>query len=76
MGPQMTTTCPHCATSSIGTDAASICTHCGATTVAGASVALQAVLLTVFLAAGAVAAARFASKRAGITLPVRRPASL
>lgn len=68
------TPCPHCATSSIGTDVASICTQCGTTTVAGASVTIQAVLLGAFITAVAFTAVRFAWKHAGTSLGVRRPA--
>ena len=68
------TTCPHCTASSLGTDAASICTQCGATTVAGTTLSIQAVLLGVFVAAVAITAARLVWKHSGASLVVRRPA--
>ncbi|MGD1915276.1 MAG: hypothetical protein ACFCBV_03705 [Phycisphaerales bacterium] len=68
------TPCPNCAAASLGTEAASICTHCGAASVAGASVSIQAVLLGVFAAAVAFTAARWMWKHASNALDVRRPA--
>ncbi len=50
----MTTCCPNCPATALGTDAASICTECATATVAGASFDLTS--LAIGLAAATIAA--------------------
>ncbi len=68
----MTTCCSHGSTATLGTEAASFCTNCGAATVGGASVSLPAVLLSVIAAAAVCIAVRQVWRRAAASLLLRR----
>lgn len=46
----MTTPCPNCSASALGTDALSICTECASVSVVGASVSIPTMLATAALA--------------------------
>lgn len=54
----MSTCCPNCASSALGSDAASICAECVSVSVAGASMSLPMMLLTGVLVAGALLVGR------------------
>jgi hypothetical protein len=71
----MTTCCPNCSNASaLGSEAASLCTECGAATVAGASIDLPLLFAGVFAAGLALLACRALRRRFAAAPAMARPA--
>jgi len=70
----MSTCCPNCSASALGTDAALICTECATATVAGASLSLPTLIAGAILAGVALVAARILHRRASSWTKTRQPA--
>lgn len=70
----MSTCCPNCSASALGTEAATLCTECATATVAGASFSLPVLIAGALAVGAAVVAFRVLRPRAGALLRARRAA--
>lgn len=70
----MSTCCPSCSATAVGTEAASICTECATATVAGASFSLPLLFVGILAAGIALTAIRMLRRRPGL-IPAQ-PAAL
>jgi hypothetical protein len=70
----MSTCCPNCSATALGTDAVSVCADCVTATVAGASFSLPLLVAGAIAAGVAVIAVRLLLRRSGACLKARQPA--